>query len=886
MGSPWCRQNGRLQRSVEDRTLEPVKASPMIRQYLEIKEKHRDAILFFRLGDFYEMFFEDAEKAAKILDIALTSRNRNEESPVPLCGVPYHAATPYIGKLLEAGCKVAVCEQVEDPKLAKGVVQREVVRVITPGTVTDGESLDGRDNSFLVAIFKGGRGLGLAYTDVTTGEFRFTELTDYASLLDEVLRVSPREILFPENDGFFLERLEKDLPAVHRSPVPESFFSRSSQDRLRSLCLWPGGGEEGWDQGLKAAAGIVSFLEENLPAVLKAVGHLESYRASHFMLIDDTSRANLELLSTLQGERKGSLLGVLDRTLTPMGARRLRQWILYPLLDERAIRQRQEGVEALVEDYPGRQDLRAALSKMQDIERLAGRIVAGTANPRDLVAVKNTLRAVTPIEAKLRGYGAEIFAGLRGELHDLPEAVELLDRAVADEPRPQLKEGGAIREGFSAELDELRGARGNAKEWIAHLQKRERQRTGIHSLKVGYNKVFGYYIEVTNANIPLVPADYFRKQTLTHGERYITPELKEYEAKVLGSEEEILKLEASLFAEVRGAVASHYEKMRQTGLALANLDVMLSLAETAHSCHFVRPKVDSSLTLSIREGRHPVVETVGGRGVFVPNDCTMDQDEHQILILTGPNMVGKSTYMRQVALTVVLAQMGSFVPASEAHIGLVDRLFTRIGASDALARGESTFMVEMKETAHILNQATPRSLILLDEVGRGTSTFDGISIAWSVAEYLHSLDDRPRTLFATHYHELTDLALTNERVKNFSFAVKEWNGEVIFLRNLVAGAASHSYGIHVASLAGLPGVVVQRAKEILRNLESAELDGAGRPRLAGASSPAGAGQMLLFADGEGRIRDELRKIDVSMITPVEALNVLHRLVEEVKREEG
>jgi len=864
--------------------VDQVKVSPMIRQYLQIKEKYQDAILFFRLGDFYEMFFEDAEKASKLLDIALTSRNRTEESPVPLCGVPYHAATPYIGKLLEAGYKVAVCEQVEDPKTAKGVVQREVVRVITPGTITDGESLDWRDNNFLVALSKGGKEFGLAFTDVTTGEFRFTQLSDYPSLVDEVLRVHPREIILSEGDTSFAERLRSDLGGVHLSPVPASTFTEGARERLRSMGVWAAESGEEWEQGVQAAGTIISFLEQNLSEALKGIGKLEPYRASQFMMLDETSRHNLELLSDYQGQRKGSLLGVLDHTLTPMGARRLRQWLLYPLLDERAIRERQDGVEELVEDYRGRQDLRGCLKGMQDLERLAGRVVAGSANPRDLVAVKETLRALTPIGERLRGYRAEIFGRISRELWDLPEVVERVERAIVDDPRPYLKDGGVIRSGFYAELDELRGVRGDAKDWIALLQNQERKRTGINTLKVGYNKVFGYYIEVTNANLKLVPPDYLRKQTLTNGERYITPELKEYEAKVLGSEEEILKLEHSLFAEVRAKVASHYEKMKRTSLALATLDVLLSLAEAAHSCHFVRPKVDSGLTISIREGRHPVVEAVQGRGAFVPNDCLLDCESHQILILTGPNMVGKSTYMRQVALIVLLAQMGSFVPATEAQIGLVDRLFTRIGATDALARGESTFMVEMRETARILQQASPRSLILLDEVGRGTSTFDGISIAWSVAEYLHGVHHRPRTLFATHYHELTDLALTQDRVKNFSFAVKEWKGDVIFLRSLVEGASSHSYGIHVASLAGLPPSVVQRAKDILRNLEGGELDEGGRPRLAGASSGNDPAQMVLFTSSDTKLREELRRVDVSVLTPVEALNLLNRLVEEAKKD--
>ncbi len=866
--------------------MEETKLTPMIRQYLRIKERHRDAILFFRLGDFYEMFFEDAEKASKVLDIALTSRNRNEASAVPLCGIPYHAATPYIGRLLDAGYKVAICEQVEDPKTAKGVVEREVVRVISPGTVTEGEALDARDNNFLGAVSRGRKVYGMAVTDVTTGEFRFTQLADYSSLVDEIGRIRPREIILGEGDTPLLEKIQTDFPNIHLSPVAAPYFAQSAAERLKSLNLWSGQEDEEWEQGIQAAAAIVSFLEENLPEVLKVLRDLQPYSASQYLMLDETTRRNLELLRDFQGDRRGSLLGILDYTLTPMGARRLRQWLLYPLLDERVIRQRHEGIEELVENYKGRQDLRAGLREVQDLERLGGRIVAGSAHARDLVAVRDSLRALIPIKENLRDWTAEIFASLRDGLWDLPEVVGLVEQAIVNDPPPTLKEGKFIRPGFHTELDEIQMIQRNAKEWIARFESGERRRTGIHSLKVRYNKVFGYYIEVTKANLKSVPPDYIRKQTLVNGERYITPELKECEAKVLSSEEEILKLELTLFAEVREKIASFYGKMKQTSLALATLDVLLSLAEAAGSRHFIRPKVDAGLALSIREGRHPVVEAALGRGAFVPNDCHLDPESQQILMLTGPNMAGKSTYMRQVALIVILAQMGSFVPASEARIGLVDRIFTRIGAADYLARGESTFMVEMKETAHILRHASSRSLILLDEVGRGTSTFDGISIAWSLAEYLHDTPHHPRTLFATHYHELTDLALTKEHVKNFSFTVKEWKGEVIFLRSLVEGASSRSYGIHVARLAGLPVSTVQRAKEILKNLEGGELDEGGRPKLARGSPGETPGQMMLFGAMDYKLREELKKIDVSLLTPVEALNLLDTLAEKAKKESG
>ncbi len=864
--------------------MEESKLTPMIRQYLEIKERYQDAILFFRLGDFYEMFFEDAERASKVLEIALTSRNRNEGSAIPLCGVPYHAATPYIGRLIDAGYKVAICEQVEDPKDAKGVVQREVVRVVTPGTITEGDALNTRDNNFLVAVTRGKQNYGLAVTDVTTGEFRFTQLGDYSSLLDEIGRIHPSEIILAEGDTSFQEQVQKDISFARISPVRAVCFSQPASEHLKGLKLWSGQEDEEWRYGLQAASAIISFLEENLTELLKVLRELQPYAASQYLMLDETTRGNLELLPDHQGNKRDTLLGVIDNTLTPMGARRLRQWLLYPLMDERIIRERHDGVEELLENFKGRQELRASLKDVQDLERLGGRIVAGSAHARDLIAVKNSLCAVTSIQEKLGDWKADIFISLRGKLSDLPNVVELVERSIVDDPPPTLKEGGIIRPGFNEELDEIRMIRSNAKDWVARFEAGERKRTKIHSLKVRYNKIFGYYIEVTKTHVKSVPADYIRKQTLANSERYITPDLKEYEAKILSSEEEISKLEISLFSDIRRKIASFYDQMKQTSVALATIDVLLSLAEAASSFHFVRPKIDRDLTISIREGRHPMVERALGRGSFVPNDCILDTESQQILMLTGPNMAGKSTYMRQVALIVILAQMGSFVPASEARIGLVDRIFTRIGAADNLARGESTFMVEMKETAHILRHASRRSLILLDEVGRGTSTFDGISIAWAVAEYLHDAEHPPRTLFATHYHELTDLVLTKERVKNYTFAVKEWKGEVIFLRNLQEGASSHSYGIHVARLAGLQSLVVTRAKEILKNLEGEELDERGQPKLARGSQKDDPGQMVLFGAHDCKLRDELRRVDVSALTPIEALNLLHLLSEKAKKE--
>src|ERR1043166_4877028 len=858
---------------------EQIKVTPMLQQYLQIKERYRDAILFFRLGDFYEMFFEDAETASKVLDIALTSRNKNQDSSVPLCGVPYHSAEPYIQKLLDAGYKFAVWEQVEDPKTARGVVQREVIRVITPGTVTAAEALEARENNFLCALHKGRAGFGLAVTDITTGEFRCTQLSDEAGLFDEIARIKPTELIAGRKDRRLQERLRKEFPLLHLTATEEELFSDGAAARLP-----PAADVQAWTDGIRAASAIVSYLEVNASDSLKALGTIEPYEASNSLVFDETTRRNLELEANYLGDRKGSLIAVVGRALTPMGARRLHQWLLYPLFDEKAIRERHAGVQELVDNFSLREELKARLRAIQDLERLAGRAASGTAFPKDLVAIKETLHAVGVLKGDLKAGATEILVATKAKLPDLPEVIELIASAIVDDPPFSLKDGGYIRAGYEAELDEIRGVRTHAKDWIAQFEAAEKRRTGISSLKVRYNRVFGYYIEITNSNLKAVPADYTRKQTLTGGERYITPELKDYETRVLNSEDLIGKLEAALLQRVRERVASFYPVLKEMSSALAIIDVLVSLAEVAESNHFVRPRVDKGFAIAIREGRHPVVEANIGRGAFVPNDSILDPASNQILMLTGPNMAGKSTYMRQVALIVILAQMGSFVPATEARIGIVDRIFTRIGAADSLARGESTFMVEMKETANILRHATARSFILLDEVGRGTSTFDGISIAWAVAESLHDTAQRPRTLFATHYHELTELARTKERIRNYNFVVKEWQGDIIFLRNLVEGAASHSYGIHVGRLAGLPASVIERAKEILARLEgeAGERENLRNDQMAGKAEQAQ--QMALFGSADRKLRDELSQIDVTRITPLEALNLLNKLSDQAKKQ--
>jgi DNA mismatch repair protein MutS len=856
------------------------KITPMMQQYLQIKQRHRDAILFFRLGDFYEMFFEDAETASKILDIALTSRNKSDEGSVPLCGVPYHSAEPYIQKLLRAGHKVAVCEQLEDPKAAKGVVERNVVRVITPGTVTAEEALDARGNNFLAALCKGRKGFGLAVTDITTGVFRCAKFANEQFLMDEMSRIRPSEVLLSTQERQLRQRLEKELGGIYLSGLSDENFAQAGGERVAPGAVFD---QSEWEAALRAAAAIRVYLEANIPEALRVLRDLELYEASNYLVLDDTTRANLELVAGYDGQRKGSLLAVIDRTLTPMGARRLRQWLLYPLLDEVAIRARLDAVQELVENFSLREELKSGLGSVQDLERLAGRVAAGSALPRDLAAIEDTLRAVVTLRNSLKDAGAEDLVSLREKLSGLPEVVELIHRAIVDEPPAALKNGGFIRAGFDAELDEARGVRSHAKEWVANFEAGERRRSGIASLKVRYNRVFGYYIEVTKANLKAVPQDYIRKQTLANGERYITPELKEHEVQVLNSQELIEKLEAQILARVREQVAAYYGALNETGGALALLDVLRSSAEVAESQHFTRPRVDKGTALVIRDGRHPVVEAALGRGAFVPNDALLDAASNQILLLTGPNMAGKSTYMRQVALIVIMAQMGSFVPAAEARIGVVDRIFTRIGAADSLARGESTFMVEMKETAAILRYATARSLILLDEVGRGTSTFDGVSIAWAVAEHLHELPAHPRTLFATHYHELTELAQSRERIKNYNFAVKEWQGEIIFLRNLVRGAASRSYGIHVARLAGLPEAVIARSKDILATLENNQAEREKPSAWAGAGEAAEPRQMPLFSSPEHKLHEELKRLDLTRMTPIEALNLLHKWSDDIKK---
>ena len=872
-------------------TLPQVNLTPMMRQYLEIKSSCPDAILFFRLGDFYEMFLEDAVIASRILDITLTSRNKGSVDEVPLCGIPYHSVQPYLVKLVEAGYKVAICEQVEDPKSVKGIVRREIVRIVTPGLMAEAELLRPKENNYLLALAAGEEGRwGIALLDLSTGEFRATEVADLDGARGEIVAIDPAELLITDDAAGAAagQTLALLLEGRMVNRLPAWVFARDRASRL--LCDFfhcerlEAFGCQDLPGAISAAGAILHYLQETQKGALGHIRALATYQVAEYMLLDETTRRNLELVGTMRdNSRKGSLLGILDHTVTAMGGRLLRRWVQQPLLDLGRIRARQLAIAELVEKSLLRGDLQGDLDGVYDLERLNGKIAMATANAKDLVALRLSIGRLPALRARFADLASPLLVSLCGDIDPLEDLYALIATAIVDDPPFVLREGGLIRDGFDAELDELRQIGREGKGWIARLELQEKEQTGISTLKVRYNRVFGYYIEVPRSQVARIPEHYQRRQTLANAERYVTDELKVYEEKVLGAEEKLVEREYELFLKIRQQVAVEGPRIQGSATALAQLDVLLGLAKVAHERNYVLPELDESSDLIIVDGRHPVVETMSLAERFVPNDVRMNLADEQILIITGPNMAGKSTYMRQVALLTLMAHMGSAIPAKSARIGLVDRIFTRVGASDNLARGLSTFMVEMTETAHILHHATERSLLVLDEIGRGTSTFDGISIAWAVAEYLH--DHAPvaaKTLFATHYHELTDLALTRPRVKNFNVAVREWNDQVIFLRRIVAGPASHSYGIQVGRLAGLPIPIIERAKEILRNLESGEFEDEGAPRLAksrkGGQKLAISPQMALFDSGSGaEIRRELEVCDPTIMTPLEALNFLDHL---------
>jgi len=852
--------------------------TPLMRQYQEIKKNYEDAILFFRLGDFYEMFGQDAIIASKVLQITLTTRDKGKKDPIPMCGIPYFTSETYISKLIKAGYKVAICEQVEDPKEAKGIVRREVVRVVTPGTF---EPEDPKENNYILSFYLKENIYGIAVADVTTGEFIVYET--YNNLEDEINRFRPKEILYPTSlrDRPVIETLKN----YYLTPYDDWYFDYiESYRRLINyfkVTSLEGYGCEGMIVAISSAGALLNYLEETQKDAL-SFRKIRVLRRDSHMLLDTTTVHNLEILTSMKdNDIKGSLLWVLDETLTPMGGRLLRSWLMNPLLDPVEISRRQDAVEELTGDSVRLSGIREKLGVIYDIERICSRIEGGTANARDLISLRNSLSALPELKEYVKDLVNDTLREIYKSLDTMDDICSLIDRSIMDDPPMTLRDGGIIKDGYHIEIDELRQIRSSGRDFIASLQERERKRTGISSLRVGYNKVFGYYIEVTKANLSQVPDDYIRKQTLVSGERFITPELKEYEAKVLGADERLKELEYEVFIEIRNRILNECERLRKTANAIAMLDVLQGLAYVARKYDYVRPVVDDGDTIMISEGRHPVIERMLSGERFIPNDAVIDREKNCISIITGPNMAGKSTYMRQIALIVLMAQMGSFVPAKEARIGIVDRIFTRIGASDVIARGQSTFMVEMIETANILNNATERSLILLDEIGRGTSTFDGISIAWSVVEYI-AKKIRARTLFATHYHELTELSMILDNVRNLNIAVKEWGDEIIFLRRIEEGASDKSYGIQVARLAGLPGETIERAKEILANLEKSELNELGIPKIAYTRGNTTThkeipGQLDLFTTQADPVIKEILGLDIMNMTPIEALNKLFEM---------
>ena len=936
--------------------------TPMMRQYRRIKEQHPDKILFFRLGDFYEMFFEDAEVGARELEITLTGRDAGESGRVPMAGIPYHAAEGYIAKLLEKGFRVAICDQVEDPRQAKGLVRREVVRIVTPGTVMTEGALDERRNNYLAALCgKGEDGpFGLCYVDCSTGEYATTQIegeTAASRLRDELARLGPGEIIVPPGLGGTAEDggtgagdraggrpgtgaavARGDGPAAAQlvgvpvTQVPDSYFDpararRRLLEHFAARSLVPYGCED-LPLALGAAGAALAYLEETQKADPSHLTRLATYSVDEFMLLDQATRRNLELTRNIRdGGRKHTLLWLLDHSATAMGGRLLRQWVDKPLVRRDQIESRLDAVQALWADPFLRADLRDRLKSIRDVERLAGRVAFGTAGPRDLLALGSSLELVPGVKAILADRG-ELLAELAGSLEPLDEVAALIAAAIHPDPPIAVSEGGIIRDGYSPEVDSLRAARTDGRGWIASFEAQEKTRTGVRSLKVGYNRVFGYYIEVTNSNLAQVPADYQRKQTLAGAERYVTQELKEKEQLVLGAEERLAALEYDLFSGVRTHVAGHLSSIMKTAGALAAADALAALAEAAARENYVRPQVDDGLGLEIVAGRHSVVEKVLPPGEYIPNGAHLDAEEDRLLIITGPNMAGKSTYLRQVALICLMAQVGSFVPAERARIGVVDRIFTRVGAADDLVMGQSTFMVEMAEVSRILNHATQRSLVILDEVGRGTATFDGLSIAWAVAEYIHERIGA-KTLFATHYHELTQLEELLPAVRNYTVAVQERGRDVIFLRKIIRGGADRSYGIQVARLAGLPEEILARARHILHTLEaSAEMaksvrqaavgaagagtaaddekadpgraaeDGVGTAGPAGQAGPPGRGrlparggprvvnpdlQLSFFEARPDPIVDELKALNVYNLTPLEALQKLADLQDRARR---
>lgn len=876
--------------------------TPMMKQYMETKSQYQDCILFYRLGDFYEMFFDDALTASRELEITLTGKNCGQEERAPMCGVPYHAVESYLNKLVSKGYKVAICEQVEDPKTARGIVKREVVRIVTPGTNLDTQALDESKNNYIMCIVYIADRYGVSVADITTGDYFVTEIEDSAKLMDEIYRFSPSEIIC--NEAFYMSGMDlegmKDRMGITIYSLDAWYFDdavcrQKLLDHFK-VSSFAGLGLADYDCGVISAGALLQYLLETQKNNLTNLTHITPYTSGKYMMLDSSTRRNLELCETLREKQKrGSLLWVLDKTKTAMGARTLRKYVEQPLIDRKEIERRLDAVQELKEQTISREEIREYLSPVYDLERLITKITYGTANPRDLTAFRTSLEMLPPIRYILQEMNCDLLKSIMEELDPLEDLCSLITNAIREEPPIAMKEGNIIRDGYNEEVDKLRRAKSDGKDWLAKLENDEREKTGIKNLRIKYNKVFGYYLEVTNSYKDLVPEYYTRKQTLANAERYITPELKELEDMILGAEDKLYALEYEIYTDVRNTIAAEVERIQRTAKAVADLDVFASLSLVAERNNYVRPKINEKGIIDVKEGRHPVVERMIPNDMFIANDTYLDDRKHRVSIITGPNMAGKSTYMRQTALIALMAQTGSFVPASSANICISDRIFTRVGASDDLASGQSTFMVEMTEVANILRNATSKSLLILDEIGRGTSTFDGLSIAWAVVEYIS--DSRllgAKTLFATHYHELTELEGKIDNVNNYCIAVKEKGDDIVFLRKIVKGGADKSYGIQVAKLAGVPDLVINRAKEIVEELSEEDITNrvseiAVKEKISKKKPKAkkydevDIAQMSLFDTvKDDDVLEELKSLDVGNMTPIDALNTIYRLQNKLK----
>ncbi len=868
------------------------KLSPMMQQYMDIKNEYKDCILFFRLGDFYEMFFDDAVLVSRELELTLTGKNCGMEERAPMCGVPFHSADTYISRLVEKGYKVAICEQTEDPAASKGLVRREVIRIVTPGTILSSSMLRENENNYIASVFAGGSACGLSYCDVSTGEIYLTTVSGAGmkeNLINELVKINASELILDEATAEELqpESMNSVLNA-YVNIIDESYYgtepARDVIKRQFDVSAVLGIGVEEDSPAETALGALLLYLHDTQKNALGHIVSLSIYNMGQRMSLDKATIKNLELTETLFEKKiKGSLLGVLDRTHTAMGSRKLRQWIKEPLNDVTGITARLDAVDSLLENILIRNNISDSLKRVYDFERLTGRIACGTANGKDLIALRNSCHVLPDIKEELLSADSQLLSELEGRIHSLRQVYETIDTGIVEEPPFSVKEGGLIKEGYSQELDELKSSIKDAQDWIAGLEGSERERTGIKNLKVGFNKVFGYYLEVTKSYYDMIPDNYIRKQTLVNCERFITPELKETERLVLNAEAKINQMEYELFTDIRKSLQEHIREIQETSAAIAALDVLISFADVSEKNNYVKPAVDDGDVIEIRKGRHPVVERTIRDGIFVSNDTYLDKKKQSLLLITGPNMSGKSTYMRQTALIVLMAQAGCFVPCESARIGICDRIFTRIGASDNLAQGQSTFFVEMSELAYILNTATPSSLVILDEIGRGTSTYDGLSIAWAAAEFLSEPARKIRTLFATHYHEMTQLEGTTEGIRNLNVDVDEENGDVVFLHKIVEGSASRSYGIHVAKIAGAPAELLQNAQRHLYDLENST-GSAGMP--CGSSLPADSCecreeemQMSMFAAIPDPVTQRLRELDLMETTPSQALRILEELKE-------